>query len=174
MSRAGETTLAVDVVGRLAMKPNHDGGPPTMPSMPRRHDAATLATLAGAREIRLETSSIDGTRTHLTTIWVVTDRDQVFVRSVRGPAGRWFREVRHRPSAILHAAGLRIPVRAELVGDAVTVQRVSDAIATKYGPRSGSTKAMLQPHTLPTTLRLDPAGIGADERSGTSPRDEPD
>ena len=128
--------------------------------MPRGHDPAALVTLAGAREIRLETTSLDGTRTHLTTIWVVTDREQVFVRSVRGPAGRWYREVRQRPSAIVHVAGLHVPVRAEPVTDAPTVQAVSHAIEAKYGRRSASTRSMLQPHTLPTTLRLDPAGAG--------------
>lgn len=129
-----------------------------MPTMPKRHDPAFLATLAIAREVRLETTSLDGTRTHLTTIWVATDQDQVFVRSVRGPAGRWFREVRRRPAAILHVRGVRVPVRAELVTDAATVGRVSGAISEKYGRQSpGSTRAMLQPDTLPTTLRLDPA-----------------
>ncbi|MEO8229599.1 MAG: DUF2255 family protein [Chloroflexota bacterium] len=128
--------------------------------MSRGHDPAALVKLAGAREIRLETTSLDGTRTHLTTIWVVIDDEQVFVRSVRGPAGRWFREVRRRPGAIVHVAGLHIPVRAELATDAPTVERVSDAIETKYGRRSASTRSMLQPHTLPTTLRLDPAGTG--------------
>ena len=130
-----------------------------MLTMPERLDPAILATLAVEREVRLETTALDGTRTHLTTIWVATDQDQVFVRSVRGPAGRWFREVRRRPAAILHVSGLRIPVRAEPVADDATVKRVSDAITEKYGSRSaGSTRAMLQPHTLPTTLRLDPAG----------------
>lgn len=138
------------------------------------HDAATLATLAGAREIRLETTSLDGTRTHLTTIWVVTDQDQVFVRSVRGPAGRWFREVRRRPGATVHVAGLSIPVRAELAADAPTVQRVSDAFEAKYGRGSASTRSMLQPHTLSTTLRLDPAGTGPAEQSSASSAEAPD
>jgi hypothetical protein len=142
--------------------------------MPPSHDAANLATLATAREVRLETTSLDGTRSHLTTIWVVTDHDQVFVRSVRGPAGRWFREVRRRPTALLHVAGLRIAVRAELVADAPTIQRVSDAIEAKYGRRSASTRSMLQLHTLPTTLRLDPTGIGPHDQSVPSPPKGPD
>ncbi len=125
--------------------------------VPPSHDAATLAALAGAREIRLETTSLDGTRTRLTTIRAVTDQEQVFVRSVRGPTGRWFRELQSRPSAIVHVAGRRIPVRAELAADAATVQRVSDAFEAKYDRRSGSTRSMLQPRTLPTTLRLDPS-----------------
>jgi hypothetical protein len=129
-----------------------------MHTMPRTLDPAILASLAIEQEVRLETTSLSGTQTRLTTIWVATDQDEVFVRSVRGAAGRWFREVRRRPAAILHVEGVRIPVRAELVTDAATVARVSDAISEKYGQRSpGSTRAMLQPDTLPTTLRLDPA-----------------
>ena len=124
---------------------------------PPRFDAATLATLARIREIDLETASPDGAQTHRTTIWLVTVGDQVFVRSERGTAGRWWREARHDPDLIVHAEAEAIPVTAVLAADPDTVQRVSDAFLAKYGRRSAaSTAAMLRPHTLDTTLRLDP------------------
>jgi hypothetical protein len=52
----------------------------------------------------------------------------------------------------------RIPVRAVAVTDGATIEAVSEAYRRKYGRTSpGSTRAMLQPETLPTTLRLEPA-----------------
>ena len=124
---------------------------------PPRLDAPILATLGRLREIELETTSLDGTQTHRTIIWVVTVGDQVFVRSERGAAGRWWREARQEPDVIIHADGQAIPVTAVLAADTGTVQRVSGAFTAKYRRRSAaSTAAMLQPNTLETTLRLDP------------------
>ena len=125
--------------------------------MPPRFDAATIAMLDRIREIEIETISIDGTQTHRTIIWVVTVSDQVFIRSERGTAGRWYREARQAPDVILHADGRAIPVAAVLDAAPDTIQQASHAFSVKYGHRSAaSTAAMLQPHTLETTLRLDP------------------
>jgi hypothetical protein len=89
---------------------------------------------------------------------VVTVNGEVFVRSVRGEKGRWYREVSANPSAALHAGDNRIPVCAVPVTDYPTVGAVSEAYRSKYGRTSpGSTRAMLQPETLPTTLKLEPA-----------------
>ncbi len=82
--------------------------------------------------------------------------DQAYVRSERGTAGRWYREARQTPDVILRASGQSIPVTAVSAADQDTVQRVSDAFKAKYGARSASTAAMLLPHTLETTTRLDP------------------
>jgi hypothetical protein len=124
---------------------------------PARFDADTLATLARTREIDIETTSPDGARTHRTTIWVVTVGDHVFVRSERGTEGRWYREARQSPDVVIHAKGETISATAVLAADPDSIRQVSDAFVEKYGGRSASsTAAMLQPHTLETTLRLDP------------------
>ena len=128
-----------------------------MDAMPPRFDPETLNVLEPMREIELETTSLDGTQTHRTIIWVVTVGDQVFVRSERGTAGRWYREARERPDVLLHAEDESVPVTAVLAADPATIQRVSDAFTAKYARRSAaSTAAMLLPHTLETTMRLDP------------------
>jgi hypothetical protein len=127
--------------------------------MPPRFDLDTFALLARIREIELETTSLDGTQTHRTIIWVVTVGDEVFVRSERGTAGRWYREARHTPNLILHAKDEAIPVTAVPAADPDSVSEVSDALAAKFSRVSAAwTAAMLQPHTLETTLRLDPRG----------------
>jgi hypothetical protein len=133
--------------------------PPWETAMPPRFDPDTIATLARVREIELETTSLDGTTTHRTTIWIVMIGDQAFIRSERGTAGRWYRETRQSPDVVVHAADEAIPVTAVPAADPDTIRQVSDALTDKYGRLSAaSTAAMLEPHTLETTLRLDRRG----------------
>ncbi|HEY6058238.1 MAG TPA: DUF2255 family protein, partial [Candidatus Limnocylindrales bacterium] len=54
-------------------------------------DPADLRALERTEEVRIETRGADGT-VHRTIIWVVVHGGDVFVRSVRGPSGRWYRE----------------------------------------------------------------------------------
>jgi hypothetical protein len=121
-------------------------------------DAETLQLLDATKEVRIETRRDENAPAHRTIIWVVAVDGEVFVRSVRGEKGRWYREVSANPSAALHVGDKRIPVRAVPVTDEPTVGAVSDAYESKYGRTApGSTRAMLRPETLPTTLRLEPA-----------------
>jgi hypothetical protein len=117
-----------------------------------------LQLLDETKEVQIETRRDEDAPAHRTTIWVVTVDGDVFVRSVRGDRGRWYREVSANPSAALHVGDRRIPVRAVPVTDEPMVGAVSEAYRSKYGRTSpGSTRAMLQPETLPTTLKLEPA-----------------
>src|SRR4029077_7122424 len=126
-------------------------------AMPSTFDADTLKTWDKTAEIQIETSKADGAPVHLTTIWIVVDGEQPYVRSVRGPAGRWYRELVANPTGAVHAGG-RIAVRASAATDSESVARVSDAFNRKYRKRwPGPTAAMLREDTLPTTLRLEPA-----------------
>ena len=121
-------------------------------------DSETLQLLNETKEVRIETRRDEEAPAHRTTIWVVTVDGDVFVRSVRGERGRWYREVSANPNAALQAGERRIPVRAVPVADELTVGVVSEAYRSKYGRTSpDSTRAMLQPETLPTTLKLEPA-----------------
>lgn len=127
-----------------------------------RFDATMLETLGRVREVTLETTALDGVKPHQTIIWIVVAGDDAFIRSERGEAGRWYREARAEPEIILHAGGSAIPVTAVLANDADTIEQVSEAFRQKYGKRSpGSTAAMLEPHTLETTLRLEPRDAAA-------------
>jgi hypothetical protein len=121
-------------------------------------DRETLQLLDETQEVRIETRRDEDAPVHRTIIWVVTVDGDVFVRSVRGDRGRWYREVSANPSAALHVGDRRIPVRAVPVTDETTVEAVSEAYWSKYGGTSpGSTRAMVRPETLPTTLKLEPA-----------------
>lgn len=125
-------------------------------------DTATLEMLGRVREVTVETTALEGVKPHRTTIWIVVVGDHAFVRSERGEAGRWYRETRAEPEIILHADGMAMPVTAVLANDAEAIDQVSDAFRQKYGKRSpSSTAAMLEPHTLETTMRLEPRDAAA-------------
>jgi hypothetical protein len=127
----------------------------TQPFQP--FDQHTLKIFDQTPEIDIETSRGDGAPVHRTTIWIVVDGDVVYVRSVRGPAGRWYRELVANPVGAVHVAGTAVAVRAHPATDPATVARVSNALNRKYLERwPGPTAAMLRAETLPTTLRLEP------------------
>ena len=60
----------------------------------------------------IETSRDADSPEHRTIIWVVVVGGEAFVRSVRGPKGRWYREISSNPEGALHVGDERIPVRA--------------------------------------------------------------
>lgn len=114
-----------------------------------------LERLGQAEEVRIETRRREGAARR-TVIWVVVDDGEVFVRSVRGDRGRWCRELLADPVGALHVDGERIPVRAVAADDPASIERVSRALERKYAGDQ-ALALMLRPHTLPTTLRLEPA-----------------
>src|ERR1700682_3838796 len=100
--------------------------------MTQPFDQHTLKTFDQTAEIDIETSRGDGAPVHWTSIWIVVDGDSVYVRSVRGPAGRWFRELTANPAGAVHAGGNSVPVQAHAATDPATVARVSEALNQKY------------------------------------------
>ncbi len=121
-------------------------------------DPNTLQTLDRTAEIDIETSRGEGAPVHRVTIWIVVDGDEAFVRSVRGPSGRWYRELSANPRGALHVNGRRLAIEAEPATDADSVSRVNDALKRKYEQRwPGPLAGMLREQVLPTTMRVKPA-----------------
>ena len=121
-------------------------------------DAETLRLLDETKEVRIETRREGDSPEHRTIIWVVVVEGEVFVRSVRGQRGRWYREISSNPEGALHVHNDRLPVRAASATEEATVDAVSAAFKSKYQQSSpASTEAMVRPETLPTTLKLSPA-----------------
>jgi hypothetical protein len=114
-----------------------------------------LAALDRASKIKLETQAPNGP-IHRTTIWTVVDDDAVFIRSVRGEGGRWYREALANPAVSVLVDGLRVPATAIPAGDPDSIDRASDGYRRKYAddPAMGT---MIRPEVLPSTLRLEPA-----------------
>ena len=121
-------------------------------------DTETLHLLDETDEVRIETRRDTDSPVHRTIVWVIVVEGEVFVRSVRGQRGRWYREISSNPEGALHVGERRIPVRAAPATDGPTVDAVSEAYRSKYGESlPGPTAAMVRPDVLPTTLKLTPA-----------------
>jgi hypothetical protein len=121
-------------------------------------EPATLAALRDVRVVGIATSRSPDQPPRDTLIWIVVDdADRVFVRSVRGTRGRWYRDLVANPRGALSLDGDVLNVRAELASDPERVAACSRAFEVKY-PRAGASLAsMLAADTLETTLELHPA-----------------
>ena len=108
------------------------------------------------RELEVDIETVSPTRgPHRTTIWAVVADRAVYVRSVRGDEGRWYRELVAEPKGALHVEGRRLPFMAVEASDPLSVEACSVALRRKYAD-DPATPTMVRPETLHTTLRLDP------------------
>ncbi len=114
--------------------------------------ADTLNALRDQQEITIRTSKHPASTV---TIWAVVADDEVFVRSVRGPRGRWYRDLAKGGPATLEVGGHDVPVQAIPAADPAAVERASREYLKKYRT-SPYAESMVRPETLPTTLRLEP------------------
>jgi hypothetical protein len=114
-----------------------------------------LTLLDGQEELVIETGVARGAPARRTTIWVVVEGGQVFVRSVRGPSGRWYRDLLSDPAGVVHVDREALPVLAVQAADPASVERCSSALRSKYAT-DPALHSMLRPETLSTTMRLEP------------------
>jgi hypothetical protein len=112
----------------------------------------TLRVLATAKEVTIDTERHPGLPV---TIWIVVCDETVFVRSVNGPKGRWYRDLAAGSAGKLGFDGAVVSVRAEPVTVEDVISQVSQAYLDKYRP-SPWAEAMVRPEVLETTLRLEP------------------
>jgi hypothetical protein len=117
---------------------------------------AVLKSLDETKVVEIETRSAKGTK-HLVSIWIMVVDGVPYVRSVRGPAGRWYRELLARGEGAVVVDGERVPVRATKDSSAKAIEAVSAALRKKYAHSSQSLQSMLRTNVLDTTVRLDPA-----------------
>jgi hypothetical protein len=106
-------------------------------------------------EIDVETHSPDGA-VRRTTIWVVVDAGEVFIRSVNGTRARWYREAVAGTDAAIWIGDDRVPVRVSEATSAGDIARCSRVLESKYAG-DPSVGAMLEPSVLDSTLRVVPA-----------------
>lgn len=113
-----------------------------------------LQHLADVQEISIGFRRPDGS-TGSTPVWVVRVGDDVFVRSMNGPSGGWYRRLRARPDGEVREDDHVHPVRAEPVADEGTLAEVTRAYATKYAD-SPYVQPLLSEAAARATLRLTP------------------
>ncbi|MFC5744719.1 DUF2255 family protein [Actinomadura rugatobispora] len=96
----------------------------------------------------------DGTHRAPTTIWVVRDGDDLFVRSWRGSRGAWFTDARFTHGGHVPAGGVSRDVTFTEEDDPAVYDRVDNAYRTKYGRHSGYVEPMVADTARTTILRL--------------------
>jgi len=115
-------------------------------------DADILCELRDLQEVAIRTEKHPNTAV---VAWVAVADEEVFVRSVRGTKGRWYRDLAAGGPATLEFAGRQLAVQAIAVSDPTAVARASQEYLQKYQP-SPYAQAMVRSDVLPTTLRLEP------------------
>src|ERR1700724_3575454 len=126
--------------------------PTTREKAMAKFDADTLRDLRNLREVAIRTEKHPESAV---VIWVVVADDEVFVRSVRGSKGRWYRDLATGGSATLEFGGRRLGVQALPTSDPDSIARASREYLSKYQP-SPYAQSMVRAEVLPTTLRLEP------------------
>jgi len=115
-------------------------------------DRDTLQRLHDTQEIAISTGKHPGKPI---VIWVAVADDEVFVRSVRGPKGLWYKDLAAGGPAELDLAGRKLAVQAVPVRDEAAIGQASREYLRKYRT-SPYAQSMVRADTLPTTLRLEP------------------
>ena len=111
--------------------------------------------LETVEEVEIETRRSEGAPVHGTIIWIVVTDGQVYVRSLRGEDGRWFRELTAMPDAAVHVEGEAVPVLAVRADDRDSVERATDGFRRKYAD-SPYLDSMIRDEIASTTVRLEP------------------
>jgi hypothetical protein len=90
-----------------------------------------LSTIGAAEELRIASLRSDGTLRKPVTIWVVAVADDLYVRSVNGRTGAWFRGSQERHAGRIWVGAVPKDVTFVDAGDEVNDQ-VDAAYRTKY------------------------------------------
>jgi hypothetical protein len=116
-------------------------------------DHDVLEWLRANKEVTIRTAKHPDTAV---IIWVVVAGDAaVYVRSVKGVQGRWYRDLASDGRATLQVLDRCISVQAIAAADDMSVAQASEAFLAKYR-RSSYVGSMVRADVLPTTLRLEP------------------
>ncbi|HEY0493025.1 MAG TPA: DUF2255 family protein [Candidatus Dormibacteraeota bacterium] len=120
-----------------------------------------LSRIGKAEELQIASVRRDGTLRKPVTIWVVLHGDGLYVRSVRGPAGAWFRGTQERHEGRIQAGSIAKEVTFVDAGHDAEAE-VDSAYRAKYRRYAGSVlNSVLTPEAKSTTIKLVPRSIKA-------------
>lgn len=114
-----------------------------------------LETIASAREIEISSLRADGTLTRPVTIWAVRVGDEVYVRSVRGSAGGWYKAARRRHEGRIEAGDIAVDVAYEELPHHLDAE-IDAAYKEKYGYPSNPVDSITTGAAQATTIRVVP------------------
>jgi len=115
-----------------------------------------LDKVARTEEVQIASARRDGMLGKPVTVWIVRHGDDLYLRSVRGPKGNWFRGTQDRHEGRIQAGGVQQDV-AFVDADHVIDEEVDAAYRTKYRRYAGSVlNSVLTPEARSTTIKLVP------------------
>lgn len=116
-----------------------------------------LNKIGTAEELRIASLRRDGTLRRPVTIWVVRLGDELYVRSVNGRNGSWFRGAQVRHEGQIRAGGVEKDVTfVEESGPAINDQ-IDAAYRAKYHRYAANiVNSILTPQARAATLKLVP------------------
>ena len=132
-----------------------------------------LNKIGAAEEVRIASRRRDGTMRNPVTVWAVRQGDDLYVRSVKGPTGAWFRGAQQRHEGHIQAGGLGRDVTFA-DSDRTLSDEIDRAYRTKYRRYSANiVNSVLTPQARSATLRLvprDSARLTADHPASSGRR----
>ena len=114
-----------------------------------------LERIAEAREIEISSLRPDGALTKPVTIWCVRVEGELFVRSVRGDAGRWFKAAEQRHEGRIEAGDTAVDVTFEDLPHHLDGE-IDAAYKEKYGYPSNPVDSVIADAAKATTIRVEP------------------
>ncbi|MET7419988.1 DUF2255 family protein [Dactylosporangium sp. NPDC005555] len=117
-----------------------------------------LRRVGAADELQVAATRDDGTLRPATTIWVVPDGGDVYVRAANGTGSVWYRGTRARHEGHIRAGGVDRDVTfTDVPGDDPVHERIDAGYRSKYRRYdAGYVTAMLAPAARAATLKLTP------------------
>ncbi len=115
-----------------------------------------LSKIGGAEEVDVAAVTRDGSVRNRVTIWLVLHGEDLFVRSVRGRSGAWFRAAQKSKDGRIWVGRLERDIRFEEAGAALN-DEIDAAYRSKYRRYAGRIlDSVLTPEARSTTLRVVP------------------
>ena len=124
-------------------------------------DNEALSKIAAAEEVRIASVRPDGTLRKPVTVWVVRHGDDLYVRSVRGRGGHWFRGTQERHEGRIRAGAVQQDVT--FVDAARDIDdEIDAAYRAKYRRYAGSIlNSVLTPEARSSTTKIEPRSTSA-------------
>jgi hypothetical protein len=115
-----------------------------------------LSKIGAAEELEIASRRRDGTLRNPVTIWVVRHGDDLYVRSVKGRSGPWFRGTQARREGRIWAGGVEKDV-SFVDGDPALYDQIDAAYRTKYRRYTASIiRSIVSPEARSATIKLVP------------------
>lgn len=120
-----------------------------------------LRKTGNAEELRIATLRFDNTLRKKVTIWVVRLDDNLYVRSVNGRKGAWFRGALTQHKGRIWAGGVERDVTFVEETDPAINDRIDEAYLSKYRRYPQYVAPMVTPEVRAATIKLVPRETGA-------------